>query len=137
MLAYYLEWHLLDAWRPLLFADEDRAAKAKRNPIAPAERSEEAVEKLATHTLAAGTPAHSFHTLREGLASIVRNTCRAPGPVERSGTFDLITTPTASQRLALELIDKIPTQSESERSARLHVTEITRELRLAARGTSG
>lgn len=27
MLAYYVEWHLIEAWRPLLFADEDRAAR--------------------------------------------------------------------------------------------------------------
>ena len=39
--------------------------------------------------------------------SIVRNTCRTPGPVERSGTFDLLTTPTRLQRRALELIDTI------------------------------
>ena len=107
MLAFYVEWHLLEAWRPLLFADEDQAAKAKRDPVAPAERSEEALQKVITHTLPDGTPAHSFHTLLEDLSSIVRNTCRTPGPVERSGTFDLITTPTASQRHALELIDKI------------------------------
>jgi hypothetical protein len=107
MLAYYVEWHLLEAWRPLLFADEDQAAKAERDPVAPAERSEEALQKVITHTLPDGTPAHSFRTLLEDLSSIVRNTCRTPGPVERSGTFDLITNPTASQRHALELIDKI------------------------------
>jgi transposase len=107
MLAYYVEWHLLEAWRPLLFADEDQAAKAERDPVAPAERSEEALQKVVTHTLPDGTPAHSFRTLLEDLSSIVRNTCRTPGPVERSGTFELITNPTASQRHALELIDKI------------------------------
>jgi hypothetical protein len=48
-----------------------------------------------------------LRTLLEDLSSIVRNTCRAPGPVERSGTFDLLTTPTATQRRALELIDQI------------------------------
>jgi len=26
MLAYYVEWHMIEAWRPLLFADEDREA---------------------------------------------------------------------------------------------------------------
>jgi len=107
MLAYYVEWHLLEAWRPLLFADEDQAAKAVRDPVAPAKRSEEALQKVATHTLPDGTPAHSFRTLLEELSSIVRNTCRTPGPVERSGTFDLTTTPTAKQRQALELVDKI------------------------------
>lgn len=107
MLAYYIEWHLIEAWRPLLFTDEDQAAKAKRDPVAPAERSEEALQKVLTHTLPDGTPAHSFRTLLEELSSIVRNTCRTPGPVERSGTFDLTTTPTAKQRQALELIDTI------------------------------
>ena len=107
MLAYYVEWHLLEAWRPLLFADEDQAAKAHRDPVAPAERSEEALQKVITHTLPDGTPAHSFRTLLEDLSSIVRNTCRTPGPVERSGTFALVTTPTRQQRRALELIDKI------------------------------
>lgn len=107
MLAYYLEWHLIEAWRPLLFADEDQAAKAERDPVAPAERSEEALQKALTHTLQDGTEAHSFRTLLEDLSTIVRNTCRTPGPLERSGTFDLITTPTSKQRRALELIDTI------------------------------
>jgi len=107
MLAYYVEWHLIEAWRPLLFADEDQAAKAHRDPVAPAERSEDALQKVITHTLPDGTPAHSLRTLLEDLSSIVRNTCRTPGPVERSGTFDLLTTPTATQRRALELIDQI------------------------------
>ena len=107
MLAYYVEWHLLEAWRPLLFADEDQPAKAHRDPVAPAERSEDALQKVITHTLPDGTPAHSLRTLLEDLSSIVRNTCRTPGPVERSGTFDLLTTPTATQRRALELIDQI------------------------------
>jgi hypothetical protein len=107
MLAYYVEWHLIEAWRPLLFADEDQAAKAHRDPVAPAERSEDALQKLITHTLPDGTPAHSLRTLLEDLSSIVRNTCRTPGPVERSGTFDLLTTPTATQRRALELINQI------------------------------
>lgn len=57
--------------------------------------------------LAAVPLRRSFRTLLEDLSSIVRNTCRAPGPVERSGTFDLITTPTAKQRRALELIEQI------------------------------
>jgi hypothetical protein len=91
----------------LLFADEDQAAKADRDPVAPAQRSEEALQKVLTHTLADGTPVHSFRTLLEDLSTIVRNTCRTPGPLEHSPTFDLLTTPTPVQRRALELIDKI------------------------------
>ena len=39
MLSYYVLWHMMEAWRPLLFADEDQQAKAKRDPVAPAKRS--------------------------------------------------------------------------------------------------
>jgi len=107
MLAYYLEWHLREAWRPLLFADEDQAAKADRDPVAPAQRSTQATQKVHTHTLADGTPVHSFRTLLDELATLVRNTCRAPASPEDSPTFDLLTLPTTLQRRAFELTDKI------------------------------
>jgi len=31
MLAYYVEWHMIEAWRALLFADEDQQAKQNRD----------------------------------------------------------------------------------------------------------
>ena len=52
MLAYYVEWHLKEAWRELLCADEDRAAKTTRDPVAPAQRSEEAKAKIVRVRLA-------------------------------------------------------------------------------------
>jgi len=107
MLAYYVEWHLLEAWRPLLFADEDQAAKAGRDPVAPAKRSAAARAKAATHTDADGTPVHSLRTLFAELATLVRNTCRTPGAVAVPATFDLLTTPTPLQRRALELAGQI------------------------------
>ena len=39
MLAYYVEWHMREAWRELLFADEDPATQAIRDPVAPVQRS--------------------------------------------------------------------------------------------------
>ena len=60
MLAYYVQWHMLEAWRPLLFCDEDQPAKATRDPVAPAERSESARRKAHTHTLEDGAQVHSF-----------------------------------------------------------------------------
>ena len=36
MLAYYVEWHMREAWRELMFADPDQAAKAVRDPVASA-----------------------------------------------------------------------------------------------------
>ena len=107
MLAYYVEWHLQQVWRELLFADEDQAAKAHRDPVAPAERSAAALQKAASHTLADGTPAHSLRTLLEELSTLVRNTCRTPGTTHLSATFELLTTPTPLQRRAFALIDQI------------------------------
>jgi len=107
MLAYYVEWHMREAWRPLLFADEDQEAKKSRDPVAPATRSTAAQHKAWTHTLDDGTPAHSFRTLLEELGTIVRNTCRAPGRGEGAPTFPIVTTPNAKQRRALALLETI------------------------------
>jgi hypothetical protein len=107
MLAYYVEWHMREAWRTLLFADEDLAAKAKRDPVAPAKRSDAAEEKVATKRLPDGTPAHSFRTLLELLSTIVRNTCQAPEAPAGTPTFTVVTTPSAEQQRAMDLLEKI------------------------------
>ncbi|CAG4901100.1 unnamed protein product [Acidocella sp. C78] len=41
MMAYYVEWHLRDAHKPLLFRDQDRpGAEAERaSPVPPASTS--------------------------------------------------------------------------------------------------
>ena len=107
MLAYYVEWHMREAWRELMFADVDTQAKAVRDPVAPAKRSKAASAKVASHTLDDGTSAHSFSTLMAELATIVRNTCRTPNAVPDTPTFEVITTPNAKQQRALNLIEHI------------------------------
>ena len=107
MLAYYVEWHMREAWRELMFADTDQAAKATRDPVAPAKRSKAALAKVARHALEDGTPAHSFATLLGELATIVRNTCRTPGLGPEAPSFEVLTTPSAKQQRALELIQQI------------------------------
>ena len=104
MLAYYVEWHMRDVWQELLFADEDQAAKATRDPVAPARRSAAAEKKASSKQLEDGTPAHSFRTLLDELSTIVRNTCRVPGSAP---TFPMLTVPNDLQLRARELIDKI------------------------------
>jgi transposase len=104
MLAYYVEWHMREAWRELMFADEDQAAKATRDPVAPARRSEAAEMKASSKELEDGTSVHSFHTLINELSTIVRNTCRVPNT---SHTFPMLTIPNDRQLRARELIDKI------------------------------
>jgi hypothetical protein len=106
MLAYYVEWHMREAWRELTFADEDQDAKLTRDPVAPAKRSDAALKKVETHRLADGSQAHCFHTLLETLATVVRNTCRIPGD-RTTATFDVVTTPSNLQRRATDLIDAI------------------------------
>ena len=107
MLAYYVEWHMREAWRELMFADPDQQAKAARDPVAPAQRSRAALVKAARHTLEDGTPVHSFATLLGELATLVRNTCRTPCAGPEVPTFNIITTASAHQRRALDLIQKI------------------------------
>jgi len=107
MLAYYVEWHMREAWRELMFADTDQQAKATRDPVAPAKRSAAAQTKAATHTLDDGTPAHSFASLLEELSTVVRNTCRTPAAGPPAPTFEVLTTPNAKQQRALDLIEQI------------------------------
>ena len=107
MLAYYVMWHMLQAWRPLLFCDEDLQAKATQDPVAPAERSESALHKVHSKTLDDGSEVHSFHTLLQQLSGIVRNVCRIPGAPPDAPTFDVVTTPSAKQRRAYQLLEAI------------------------------
>ena len=107
MLAYYVEWHMRQAWAPLTFTDTDQAAKATRDPVAPAKRSKAAQDKAASHTLPDGQSVHSFATLMADLATIVSNTCRSPKTAPDSPTFNVLTTATAHQLKAIALIDAI------------------------------
>ena len=107
MLAYYVEWHMRQAWRELMFCDEDQAAKLIRDPVAPAQRSDEAMKKVQSRTLSDGSPVHSFQTLMATLAGIVRNSCRTPGGGADAPTFEITTTPNPQQKRAFELIGQI------------------------------
>ena len=107
MLAYYVEWHMLNAWRPLLFADEELEAKQQRDPVAPSKRSESAELKVRSRQLPDGTPPHSFHTQLLNLAGIVRNRCRRKGAPATEPAFEMTTLPNEQQRRALELLETI------------------------------
>jgi hypothetical protein len=108
MLAYYVEWHLREAWRPLLFADEDQQAKATRDPVAPAKRSAAALRKVHAKVLDDGTVVHSFQTLLKALSTIVHNVCRRRGAGPDEPTFQIVTTPTPAQQRAYDLLKTIP-----------------------------
>jgi transposase len=107
MLAYYVRWHMLEAWRPLLFCDEKLEAKAHRDPVAPATRSAAADNKAASKRTHDGERAHSFQTLLHSLATVVRNTCRRPSADATEATFDVDTRPTEIQQKAFQRIAAI------------------------------
>ena len=107
MLAYYVEWHMKEAWRALLFSDEDQQAKKTRDPVAPAKRSVKALAKVHTRRLEDGTEAHSFHTLLASLSTIVRDICRCKEAQPSERCFTMTTIPNAEQQRALDLIDAI------------------------------
>ena len=104
MLAYYVEWHMRQRLKPLLFHDDDPAAAQAARPsiVAPAQVSISAQEKARTKRTAAGWPVHSFRTLLDDLGTIVRNrvAARLPG----AEPFDVVTRPTALQREAFKLL---------------------------------
>lgn len=107
MLAYYVEWHMREVLRPMLFGDEDQDAKMTRDPVAPAKRSEAALRKVRSKTLDDGTVVHSFQTLLAVLSGIVRNVCRVPGAASPQATFEVLTTPDAKQQRAYDLLETI------------------------------
>lgn len=107
MLAYYVEWHMREAWRSITFADEDQDAKLHRAPVAPANRSAAALEKVHTKRLVDGSPAHSFRTLLADLATITRSTFAPVGDKKAAHTFTMVTVPTPQQERAFELLKSL------------------------------
>src|SRR3954447_9291339 len=103
MLAYYLTWHLRQAWAPLLFTDEQPPVAP--DPVAKATRSPAAQRKAHTKRTTSGEPCHSYRSLIAELATLTRNTIRLPGA---HATFDKLTEPTPLQMRALELAATAP-----------------------------
>jgi len=112
MLAYYVEWHMRRALAPILFDDEEQEetpiGSERASVVAPASRSPKAERKARTKRTANGEPVHSFQTLLEDLATITKNRVRPktlrPGQSSEALDFDLLTTPTALQSRAFELL---------------------------------
>ena len=104
MLSYYLVWHMKQALAPILFVDNDKpAAAAKRaNPVAAAQRSDEALTKAARKRTTDNTPVHSFTSLLADLATLCANHIQ---PTADMPAFTMTTTPTPLQRRAFELLD--------------------------------
>jgi hypothetical protein len=104
MLSYYLTWHMHARLAPILFTDDDKATAeaARPSPVAPAARSPRALAKAATKRTPDDLPVHSFNSLLADLATICLNQIQPADPALPA--FRLVTTPTPTQRHALDLL---------------------------------
>ena len=98
-LAYYLEWHLREAWAELTFKDE--CPPVHPDPVGKAARSPQAERKARTKRTTAGEPCHSFRGLIAELARRTQNTVRIPGS---DAAFSQLSEPNTLQQRALELV---------------------------------
>jgi transposase len=103
MLAYYVEWHMREKLRPVLFADDDQeaAAAARASIVAPAQRSESAKRKDANRRTDDDYPVQSFHDILADLGTLCRNRIRI---AEFDSEFDKLTLATPYQEHVLELL---------------------------------
>ncbi len=104
LLAYYVEWHMRQALKPILFDDEDKAAAlaSRASPVAKAPRSERAKAKDAGKRTMDGEPVHSFHTLIADLATLCLNEVAAANNPNYRLTMTTRATPL--QQKALDLL---------------------------------
>jgi transposase len=104
MLAYYVEWHLRNMLRELLFDDHEReAAEATRKSIvAKAPRSNAAKQKEQERRTVDGYPVQSFQCLLKDLATLCKNRLRWSST--SSVEFERVTLPTSLQRRVFDLL---------------------------------
>ena len=107
MLAYYVEWHMRQALKPLLFDDHDPAAaeQQRASVVQKAKRSPAARAKAARKRTADDLPVHSFRTLLADLGTLTANTMRV---VDGDATFTMLTKPTPGQQRSFELLGVSP-----------------------------
>ena len=108
MLAYYVEWHMRERLKPMLFDDEhlDEASAARASPVAKALRSEHAKAKDASKTAGDGLPLHSFRTLLKDLGTLAYNITHTS--LNPEAKIVLTTRPTPLQSKAFELLALTP-----------------------------
>ena len=99
MLAYYVEFHLRQAWASLLYHDE--AGSQRRTPVAAAEPSPGAREKKGTARSKDGLPLQTFRGLLQSLATLSREQIRLG---ENGPIYIRTTKPTTLQARAFALL---------------------------------
>jgi len=108
VLAYYVEYHMRKALKPLLFDDEELDGdRILRDPVAPATPSASSRRKKRVRRTAEGFQVHSFRSLLGHLATRCRNFCRMKSEPAGAG-FHRITQPTPLQEAALRMLGLFP-----------------------------
>ena len=104
VLAYYVEWHMRENLREVLFEDEDRTAAAQQRSsvVSKAERSASAKAKDGTKTTSSGLKVQSFQSVLADLATLCRHVVRCKSIDSR---YTQLTESTTQQRRYLELLN--------------------------------
>jgi hypothetical protein len=108
MLAYYVQWHMRERLKPMLFDDEylDEASASRASPVLKAERSMHAKAKDASKTADDGLPLHSFRTLLQDLGTLTYNITHTW--LNPEAKIVLTTRPTPLQHKAFSLLGLSP-----------------------------
>jgi hypothetical protein len=110
MLAYYVEWHLREAWAPILFHEHDRAAAETEriSPVAAAAPSPSpaALRKRGRRRTDDGVPLSSFRDLMAHLATQTMNVVALAGAP--AAAFTTTGKPTALQEAAFSMLGTEP-----------------------------
>jgi Transposase DDE domain len=104
MLAYYVEWHMRERLKPMLFDDEqlDAAGATRASAVTKAVRSEHAKDKDKSKCADDGLPLHSFRTLLKDLGTLAYNITHTQ--VSPNTKIVLTTRPTPIQAKAFALL---------------------------------
>jgi transposase len=112
MLAYYVQWHMRQRLKPMLFDDEhlDEASAERASPVLKAQRSEHARAKDASKHAEDGLPLHSFRTLLDDLGTLTYNIARTGA--NPKATIVMTSRPTPIQDKAFSLLGLSPSCSQ-------------------------
>jgi transposase len=112
MLAYYVEWHMRECLKPMLFDDEfiEQTQAARASPVNKALRSDHAKSKDASKRADDGSPLHSFRTLLQDLGTMAYNVTSTS--LNPNAKIVITTRPTPTQTKAFKLLDVNPVCSQ-------------------------
>jgi len=107
MLAYYVEWHMRERLRPVMFAETDAAeAESSRSSVVDkAQRSSTVKSKERTRRTESDEPVQNFRDILATLGTLTRNRIRCAASASE---YDQLSEPTSLQRRYLELLNATP-----------------------------